>query len=453
MIDFTLQQICHVLDGKLVGKDVLIHSVSTDTRTVEPGALFIALVGERFDAHDFCQQAAESGASALLVERELDLDVAQIVVEDTKVALGKVGAWVHEQCAIPTMAITGSCGKTTVKEMVASILQHKGEVLFTAGNFNNDIGAPLTLLRSTPQHDFAVIELGANHIDEIAYTTNLVKPKVALVNNVAAAHLEGFGSIDGVKQAKGEIFQGLSAGDTAIINVDSNGGEMWQSILADKSVLTFSDRDTSADFFATDIEINAVGEAQFELHSPKGSIIVQLGIIGKHNVANALAAAALALQFGATLQDVQFGLANLMKVKGRVEALQLSDSIKLIDDSYNASVPAMKAAADLLAGFSGQRWFIVGNMAELGDESLALHRQVGEHAAPFKFEHVLTYGEDSKVISEVCHGTHFTSHQAMIEHIEQTLSLHKNATHTLLVKGANSAGMSKIAAALKENLS
>jgi len=453
MIDFTLEQVSKILNARLVGNDVMIQSVSTDTRTVETGALFIALVGERFDAHDFCEQAVESGVSALLVERELDVNIAQLVVEDTKVALGLLGSWVHQQCQIPTMAITGSCGKTTVKEMVASILMRKGEVLFTAGNFNNDIGAPLTLLRSSPKHDYAVIELGANHVGEIAYTTDLVQPNVALVNNVAAAHLEGFGSMDGVKQAKGEIFQGLKSGDTAIINLDSHGGDFWESVLDDKQVLSFSVTDSSADFYAKNVSVNASGEASFELISPMGSQAIQLGIIGKHNVANALAATALATQFGASLEEVSVGLANLMKVKGRVEALQLTDTIKLIDDSYNASVPAMKAAADLLSEFAGQRWLILGNMAELGDESLALHRQVGEHAAPFKFEHVLTYGEDCKVISEVCNGIHFSSHQAMIEHIEQNLSLHKNATHTLLVKGANSAGMSKIAAALKENLS
>ncbi|WP_394248881.1 UDP-N-acetylmuramoyl-tripeptide--D-alanyl-D-alanine ligase [Vibrio profundi] len=453
MIDFTLEQVSKILNARLVGSDVTVQSVSTDTRTVEAGALFIALVGERFDAHDFCEQAVESGASALLVERELDLSIAQLVVEDTKAALGLLGSWVHQQCQIPTMAITGSCGKTTVKEMVASILMRKGEVLFTAGNFNNDIGAPLTLLRSMPEHNYAVIELGANHVGEIAYTTELVQPQVALVNNVAAAHLEGFGSMDGVKQAKGEIFQGLKAGDVAIINLDSNGGDFWDSVLSDKRVLSFSVTDSSADFYANNVSVNTAGEASFELVSPMGSQAIQLGIIGKHNVANALAATALATQFGASLEEVRVGLSNLMKVKGRVEALQLTETVKLIDDSYNASVPAMKAAADLLSEFVGQRWLILGNMAELGDESLALHRQVGEHAAPFKFEHVLTYGEDCKVISEVCNGIHFSSHQAMIEHIEQNLSLHKNATHTLLVKGANSAGMSKIAAALKENLS
>ncbi|OLQ92716.1 UDP-N-acetylmuramoyl-tripeptide--D-alanyl-D-alanine ligase [Vibrio ponticus] len=449
MISLTLSQLAGVLNAELIGDDCSIIQVSTDTRNIESGALFVALVGERFDAHDFVQQAVEAGASALLVSRPLELAVPQLVVADSKVALGQLGAYVHQQCATPTVAITGSCGKTTVKEMTASIMAQSGQVLFTAGNFNNDIGVPLTLLRSTPKDDYAVIELGANHIGEIAYTSALVQPDVALVNNVAAAHLEGFGSIDGVKQAKGEIYQGLKAGGVAIVNLESHGGEFWQAALADKQVKTFSTQDASADFFADNVGLNAEGEAHFIMHTPLGSVNVQLGIIGQHNVANALAAAALAIELGADLTMIASGLAHLAKVKGRVEVVALSDNLKLIDDSYNASVPAMKAAADLLAGFSGTRWLILGNMAELGDESLELHRQVGEHAAPFNFEQVLTYGADAKAISEVCQGKHFDSHDRMIEFIVQQLPNH-TGPHTLLVKGANSAGMSKVATALKE---
>lgn len=449
MITMMLSQIADALEAELVGNDKAIESVSTDTRVIDAGALFVALVGERFDAHDFVAQAVESGAGALLVSRIVESDVPQLLVKDTKLALGQLGALVHQSCQTPTVAITGSAGKTTVKEMVASIMEQKGRVLFTAGNFNNDIGVPLTLLRSTPEDDYAVIEMGANHIGEIAYTTNLVKADVALVNNVAAAHLEGFGSLDGVKQAKGEIYQGLKPGSVAIINLDSNGGEYWHSVLADKLVKRFSVIDSDADFFAKDISLNSSGEAEFTLVSPVGDVAIKLGIVGQHNVANALAATALALELGANLEMVQSGLAQLSKVKGRVEVIELNDTIKLIDDSYNASVPAMKAAADLLASFTGIRWLILGNMAELGDESLALHRQVGEHAAPFKFEHVLTYGADAKAISEECGGIHFSNHQSMIDYIKLHLAQHQEQ-QTLLVKGANSAGMSKVATAVKE---
>lgn len=449
MITLMLSQLVDVLDAQLIGDDVAIDKVSTDTRTIESGSLFVALVGERFDAHDFADKAVEAGASALLVSKAIDANTPHLLVKDTKVALGLLGQFVHQVCQTPTVAITGSCGKTTVKEMVASIMAQKGQVLFTAGNFNNDIGVPLTLLRSTPEDDFAVIELGANHIGEIAYTTQLVKPDVALVNNVAAAHLEGFGSIDGVKQAKGEIYQGLKPGSVAVVNLDSNGGDYWQQVLADKQVKTFSVNSNQADFSAREIQLNENGEASFVLVTQDNEFAVKLGIIGVHNVSNALAATALAIELGATTEMIQLGLANLAKVKGRVETIALSENIKLIDDSYNASVPAMKAAADLLNGFKGVRWLILGNMAELGDESLALHRQVGEHAAPFNFEHVLTYGADAKAISDVCDGKHFDTHDSMIEFVKQQLTQHQEP-QTLLVKGANSAGMSKIVAALKE---
>ncbi|MCA0935362.1 UDP-N-acetylmuramoyl-tripeptide--D-alanyl-D-alanine ligase [Vibrio alginolyticus] len=452
MINVTLSQIAHITGGELVGDDLSIAAVSTDTRAIENGSLFVALVGERFDAHDFCQQAAEAGAGALLVQKRLDVNVPQVVVTDSKIALGELAAWVHHSCQTPTVAITGSCGKTTVKEMVASILQLKGQVLFTAGNFNNDIGVPLTLLRSQAEDDYAVIELGANHIGEIAYTTQLVKPDIALVNNVAAAHLEGFGSIDGVKQAKGEIYQGLSAGGVAIVNLDSQGDALWQPVLADKKVITFSQSNPRADFYASDVTMNEEGKASFTLHIPNGSqqIELSLGIIGQHNVANAIAASIIALQMGATSEEIQSGLMHLNKVKGRVDVEQLSPSVKLIDDSYNASVPAMKAAVDLLGAFKGQRWLILGNMAELGEESLALHRQVGEHAAPQKFEHVLTYGTDARVISDLCDGIHFETHQEMIDYIKQHLDQTVSENHTILVKGANGARMFEVAAALKE---
>lgn len=226
MIRCQLSELVEPLNAKLVGNDTSISSVSTDSRNIQAEQLFIALVGDKFDAHNFCEQAVADGAAALLVERELQVNVPQLIVEDTRIALGQLGAWVFTKMQMPKVAITGSCGKTTVKEMVASILGLKGEVLATLGNFNNDIGAPLTLLRATEQHDFAVIELGANHVGEIDYTVKLVQPDIAVVNNVAAAHLEGFGSIDGVKQAKGEIFNTLKPEGLALYNLDSQGGEM-----------------------------------------------------------------------------------------------------------------------------------------------------------------------------------------------------------------------------------
>ncbi|WP_105900698.1 UDP-N-acetylmuramoyl-tripeptide--D-alanyl-D-alanine ligase [Vibrio gangliei] len=460
MISFNLQQLAQITSGQLVGNDAVIQSVTTDTRQVEAGSLFIALIGERFDAHDFCQQAVDSGAVALLVSRHVDCSIPQVVVNDTHQALGQLGQWMHQQASAKTLALTGSCGKTTVKEMLAAILKQKGQVLSTAGNFNNDIGVPLTLLRSDKHDDYAVIELGANHIGEIAYTTALVQPDIALVNNVAAAHLEGFGSLDGVAKAKGEIYQGLPAGGCAVVNLDSNGLRFWQETLADKQVVTFSVDDPKADFYAKNIEVNQQGAATFTLVCPLGENNIHLPMIGRHNISNALAAAAMAIQAGATLDEVVSGLQVPSHVKGRVEAIDLNSNIRIIDDSYNASVPAMKAAADLLANYPGKRWLVLGFMAELGEESKALHQEVGEHAAQYNFDYVLTFGEDTALISQLCQqnpttcGKHFASHDTMIDFIKQHLPT-KNDTqadekHTLLIKGANSSKMSQVVTALKE---
>jgi UDP-N-acetylmuramoyl-tripeptide--D-alanyl-D-alanine ligase len=448
MIPISLAQLANVTQGHLVGDDKVISAVSTDTRNIEPGALFVAINGVRFDAHEFVEQAMSNGASALLVEKSLDIDAPQVVVADTTKALGDLGAWVLEQSDVETIAITGSCGKTTVKEMLASILQLKGKTLATKGNFNNEFGVPLTLLRLDKSVDYAVIELGANHVGEIAYTSGLVKPAAAMVNNVAAAHLEGFGSIDGVKQAKGEIYQGLVTGGFALVNMDSQGGQQWQDALSDKRVQQFSQQNSLAEYYASHIEMDDQGYSHFHLHTPYGTLPVSLNVIGEHNVSNAVAAAALALNVGVDLVQVKQGLEQLSKVKGRVAVESLTDTIRLIDDSYNASVPAVKAAIDLLARYHGQRWLILGFMAELGDESLALHRQVGEHASNFGFEHVLTFGDDTKVVSELTGGHHFSDHQALIAHIKAHLI--PAETNTLLIKGALSSQMGTVVSALKE---
>ncbi len=447
MIRLSLKKLADITSAQLIGEDTYIDSVSTDTRQIDHGALFIALVGERFDGHQFVA-AAEQKATALLVSHRVNSSLPQLIVKDTKLALGQIGAWVCEQSQVKTIAITGSCGKTTVKEMLASILAKKGKTLATLGNFNNDIGVPLTLLRLDQSYEYAVIEMGANHQHEIEYTTQLVHPQIAAVNNVDAAHLEGFGSIDGVKKAKGEIFLGLPEGGVALINMDSQGDELWQSVLADKQVYRFSYDNSLAEFYASHVSFNEKAQPSFTLHTSHGSETIHLQLVGKHNVTNAVAASALALQAGVTLDQVKQGLESLGTVKGRVQVETLSHNLKLIDDSYNASVPAMKAAIDLLASFNGQRWLILGYMAELGEESLELHRQVGEYAVALKFEQVLTFGEDAKVISELNAGHHFSSYALMMDYISQNLD--PSQTNTLLIKGANSAKMGQLVSALKE---
>ncbi|HIE7861089.1 TPA: UDP-N-acetylmuramoyl-tripeptide--D-alanyl-D-alanine ligase, partial [Salmonella enterica] len=379
MISVTLSKIADVLGAEHRGADLTLDTVITDTRKVTPGCLFVALKGERFDAHDFADKAKANGAGALLVSRPLDIDLPQVIVKDTRQAFGQLAAWVRMQVPARVVALTGSSGKTSVKEMTAAILSQCGNTLYTAGNFNNDIGVPITLLRLNHDYDYAVIELGANHQGEIAWTVSLTRPEAALVNNLAAAHLEGFGSLAGVAKAKGEIYTGLPENGIAIMNADNNDWLNWQSIIGDRLVWRFSPNAANSDFTAANIHVTSHG-TEFTLQTPMGSIDVLLPLPGRHNIANALAAAALSMAVGATLTAIKAGLAALKAVPGRLFPIQLSENQLVLDDAYNANVGSMTAAVQVLSEMPGYRVLVVGDMAELGAESEACHLQVGEAA-------------------------------------------------------------------------
>nr|WP_154325314.1 UDP-N-acetylmuramoyl-tripeptide--D-alanyl-D-alanine ligase [Pantoea sp. 201603H] len=449
MIALSLQMLAGIVSGELVGNDLTFAEVTTDTRKVTPGSLFIALKGERFDAHDFIKDAIGRGCAAVLVSRRLPLDIPQVVVADTRIALGKLAAWVRQQSKARVVALTGSSGKTSVKEMAAAILRECGETLYTAGNLNNDIGVPLTLLRLTEQHQYAVIELGANHQGEIAWTTDLTRPEAALVNNLAAAHLEGFGSLTGVAKAKGEIFEGLTATGTAIINADSNDWPHWQNHLQHKTVWRFSaEPQADSDFYATDIRIDAQGTA-FMLHTPVGKIAVTLPLPGRHNIANALAASALALSVDAPLEAIRLGLRGLQAVPGRLFPISLAAGKLLLDDSYNANVGSMTAAAHVLAEMPGYRVMVVGDMAELGAEAVECHREVGLAAHLAGIDKVLSVGQLSKGISDASGvGEHFQEKNALVTRLLGLLSEHP--VITILVKGSRSAAMEQVVQILQE---
>ncbi|MCU5772679.1 UDP-N-acetylmuramoyl-tripeptide--D-alanyl-D-alanine ligase [Erwiniaceae bacterium BAC15a-03b] len=449
MIALSLEQLATVTRGLLVGADLTIAAVTTDTRKVSAGALFIALQGERFDAHDFVSDAIANGASALLVSKRLPVAVPQVVVKDTRLALGQLAAWVRQQSSARVVALTGSSGKTSVKEMTAAILRECGETLYTAGNLNNDIGVPLTLLRLSAEHQYAVIELGANHQGEIAYTTDLTRPESALVNNLAAAHLEGFGSLAGVAKAKGEIFNGLPANGTAIINADSHDWPHWQHHLHNKTVWRFApDQQPDSDFWASEIRFATQG-TEFTLNTPAGAVAITLPLPGRHNIANALAAAALALSVDAPLSAIQQGLATLQAVPGRLFPIVLNRSQLLLDDSYNANVGSMTAAAQVLADMPGYRVLVVGDMAELGDDAVECHREVGEAARLAGIDKVLSVGSLSKGISDASGvGEHFVEKAAVTERLLSLLSEHPEIT--ILVKGSRSAAMEQVVQSLQE---
>ncbi|ALZ75885.1 UDP-N-acetylmuramoyl-tripeptide--D-alanyl-D-alanine ligase [Rheinheimera sp. F8] len=449
MITLMASEIATALSARLVGADVAINSVSTDSRQIAPGDLFIALQGPNFDGHKFAEEVVNKGACALVVTRHLDVPVPQLIVADTRLALGQLGALVKSKLKLKTVAVTGSVGKTTVKEMMAAILSRIGNVLATAGNFNNEIGVPLTLLRLHESHNFAVMELGANHLGEIAYTSSLVKPDVALITIVAPAHIEGFGDIFGVARAKGEIYSGLSAGGTAILPLDSDYHSYWLPKVQHLNVQSFS-ATQHADIYADNIELDAEGCAGFELHTPQGHCFVQLTLPGKHNVHNALAATAAVLALGASLTDVQLGLAAMQPVKGRINVYQPKAGLRIIDDTYNANVESAKAAIDLLASYGGQRYFVLGDMGELGPDARIYHEEVGIYAKQAGINGLFTLGVLSQNASEQFHqqGAHFSSRDHLLSKLHALLKNKEEVS--ILVKGSRSARMELVVQDLLE---
>ncbi len=452
MISVNLSWIAQAVAGRLVGADAQIAEVSTDTRQLRTGCMFIALQGPNFDAHEFADQAVAGGARALLVERELELPVPQVIVADTRHALGLLGAAVKAEVMPKTIAITGSSGKTTVKEMLSAILRERGEVLATAGNFNNDIGVPLTLLRLERKHQYAVVELGANHLGEIAYTTSLTQPDVAIINNVAPAHVEGFGDIHGVYCAKSEIFRGLTTGGLAITPQQSPFASGWQRQLQEIRHETFGHN--GGQIQAQNIVLNGNGCAEFDYvyaGEPEQRCTIKLNLPGLHNVDNALVAIRAAVEVGCALTDAQTALAKLEPVAGRLQVLHVNDNLQLIDDSYNANVGSVKAALDMLALYPGYRMMILGDMGELGSQARQYHEEVGAYAVSVGIDNLFTLGVLSQSASEVFNGhggRHFSQFDALIEGIIEKVQ-EAPIPITILVKGSRSARMERVIAALQ----
>ncbi|RLV58950.1 UDP-N-acetylmuramoyl-tripeptide--D-alanyl-D-alanine ligase [Parashewanella curva] len=446
MITLTLKEIAEALNARLVGDDVSVSAVSTDTRKIQSECLFIALRGERFDAHDFIDSAISNGAKAVLVSQPLDITLPQLIVEDTRIALGRLGAYVRAKLKVITVAITGSNGKTSVKEMLATILKQSHQVLYTAGNFNNDIGAPLTLLRLSENDQYGVFELGANHKGEIDYTSALVKPHVALVNNVGEAHIEGFGSIDDVAIAKSEIYQHLTDNGIAIINADDAYAEHFKAVAQKHKQLCFGIKN-DADVKATDISANKLGQYQFTLCYQEQREQVLLPLNGKHHVYNALAAASMAIALGLSLADIVSGLHQVSTVSGRMQPHQI-EHVQLIDDSYNANPSSVRVAIDWLRLQQGEQMLVLGDFSELGMNTEKLHREIGEYAKINNISEVMTLGDKSQATSEQFGGKHFTQLQALVDAIQAKINQQQTAM-TILVKGSRSAAMERVVNAIK----
>ncbi|OIQ81674.1 UDP-N-acetylmuramoyl-tripeptide--D-alanyl-D-alanine ligase [mine drainage metagenome] len=434
--------------GQLLGPDVEFGAISTDSRRVEAGDLFVALRGERFDGHDYVADCLQRGAVAAVVEAQSAVssrpsDKSLLVVADGRIALGALARHWRGKFSLPLIAVTGSNGKTTVKEMLASILRaaagRDDAVLATTGNLNNEIGVPLTLFRLDAGHRYAVIEMGMNHAGEIARLTAIARPTVALVNNALPAHLEGLGSVAGVAHAKGEIFQGLAADGTAVINADDAFAPLWRQLAAPHRVLSFglqSAADVSADY-----RLKADG-SEIVLKTPQGATVLNLPVAGLHNVSNALAATAAALAVEVPLDAVVAGLQRFAAARGRLQRKTGVQGCALIDDTYNANPASMRAAIDVLAACPGRRYLVLGDMGELGEDAGKLHHEIGEYARAAKLEGVLTLGEMGRAYG----GQHFDSPEALAA----TLLPELGANSTVLVKGSRFMRMERVVALLTE---
>lgn len=427
-----------MVDGRLNGHDLTVEAVSTDSRSLQPGDLFVALRGERFDAHDFVGQP---GMTAALVEQLCESPISQILVEDTLAALGLLAQRWRARFAMPIVGLTGSNGKTTVKEMISAILALRGRVHATRGNLNNHIGVPLTLLKLRASHDFGVIEMGANHAGEIAYLAGLARPDIGLITNAGPAHLEGFGSIEGVVRAKGELFESLGETQTAVINADDAAFGRWCAMAAPARLCAFGFSDTA--------EIRGLhfDDGVLSLTSPHGTIDISLPLSGRHNALNALAAIAVGTQLGIALKDAKAGLESMLPVGGRLCRLPGLFGSTLIDDSYNANPASMAAALDVLAGLPGERWFVMGDMGELGPDAATLHAQMGRKARDCGIERLYAVGPLCRAAADAFgEGVrYFEAVETLIDALKGEL----NADVTVLIKASRSAKLERVVQALR----
>lgn len=440
-----MSQVAEALGATLHGEDVMMTGVSKDTRDIHGGDLYVALKGERFDGHLFVAEAKLSGAVAALVSDSVSLDVPQVQVEDTRIALGQLAAhwrqiWGQQQAAGKLVGITGSNGKTSVKEMISKVLaDHAGApaVLSTKGNLNNDIGMPMTLLELTEQHEFAVIEMGANHLGEIDYLTDIARPDVALVNNVGPAHLEGFGSLENIAKAKAEIYNGLSDEGIAVLNKDDVFAPFWEDYCADMDTISFSMVDDSADVYASVIEGDlyrvSVNSEQAEL---------ALKVPGKHNVMNALASIAVTYSLGLSLQEITSSLSTFENIQGRLTIKQSADGYQVIDDTYNANPLSVTAAIDVLAGIKGDTVLVLGDMAELGDDAEKLHAEIGAEAKLAGINALYATGRLSENTVDAFgeNGAYFKNKNELIKTLKKDLT----GSETVLIKGSRSAAMEEV---------
>jgi UDP-N-acetylmuramoyl-tripeptide--D-alanyl-D-alanine ligase len=445
-----LSEIQDLLGAERRGDDAGFERISIDTRTLQPGDLYVAIRGTRFDGNDFVHAAQEAGASGSIVERWVECKLPQIRVADGRIALGQLASFWRQAWAGRLVGVTGSNGKTTVKELVAAILSQTRPILKTQGNLNNDIGVPLTLLKLRPEHSYAVIEMGANHRGEIAYVGGLAQPDVAVISNAGPAHLEGFGSLEGVARGKGELIESLKETGVAILNADDRFYGDWRTLAGHRFILDFG--------FCAEAAVRAVPESvrmglregrfftDFEVSYRGDRVSMALPLIGRHNVTNALAAIASALALGLEMPSIQQGLARVVPVSGRLEPIEGRQGAWLINDTYNANPASFGAALEVLAGLPGEHWVALGAFSELGEDSAEWHAAIGRQARELGVVKLFAVGQDAEqTVRTFGPGAIYCANQdAMIERLEKELC----GSATILVKGSRSQRMERVVQAL-----
>jgi UDP-N-acetylmuramoyl-tripeptide--D-alanyl-D-alanine ligase len=446
MIQMTLSEAATLLASKETRFTSSFHGVSIDTRTLQPGNLFIAIPGQHFDGHDYLAEAQSKGAAGAIVHRLMSSSLPQIQVTDTIAALGHLSAAWRNRFTLPVLAITGSNGKTTVKNMITAILtaaHHSTAVLATSGTLNNHLGLPLTLLQLNHEHRYAVIEMGMSHFGEIAYLTQLARPTIAIITNAAAAHLEGVHDIAGVARAKAEIFLGLQANSIVILNRDDAHFTDWYEQAHDYRCITFGSH-PEANIRMTSSRTTPVEEVT--LQTPKGSFHLHLPLLGQHNIHNMLAAIAATLAMGIELEAITAGMQHIQPAPGRLQLYTLQNGINVIDDTYNANPFSLEAAVATLASFSGQKILVLGDMKELGQAAQPLHQAAGENIRHAGIDYLFTHGELSVLAAQAFgpHGYHFTEQEKLIHTLKSFIQHHT----TILVKGSRSMHMERVVASL-----
>ncbi len=445
-----LSEAAKALNAKHIGADVRFDNVGSDSRHIKAGQLFVALKGEHFDGNTFAVEAINKGAAAVVVSDASVQAQPGLLVQDTRLALGELAKYWRGKFTAPVVAITGSNGKTTTKEMLTAILnatgKGNGKVHATYGNLNNDIGLPLTLLKLNATHEYVVVEMGMNHLGEIDYLTHIAKPDVAVINNAGTAHIGELGSRDNIAQAKGEIFAGLQADGIAVINADNDFAAYWQSLNLQRKVVTFG-LNAQADVTATYQE--ADGFSLVNLHTPNGQVDFKLQVQGAHNIGNALAASAAAYALGVSNTDIANGLESFSGVYGRLERKAGLNNAVLIDDTYNANPDSMRAAIGVLAKLAGEKILVLGDMGELGADARNMHAEIGAYAKAAGLKTLYCLGElSTEMVKAFGAGAqHLGSPQEVFEAILPQLA----SGTTVLVKGSRFMQMERVVNLLVAN--